>query len=115
MGDKRTYRQRAEYLKIAVAKRRKRLRAKAVEYKGGKCQICSYNTCIEALDFHHINPKTKSFGISASGITRAWHKVKSEIDKCVMICANCHREVHAGITQLPMATLVEKQGELLEG
>lgn len=70
-----------------------------VDYKGGKCQICGYNKCNEALDFHHIDPKTKSFNISGNHCRR-WNLVKEEIDKCVMVCSNCHREIHAGITQL---------------
>lgn len=102
--DTRTYADRAEYLKRAVSKRRKKLRAMSVAYKGGACQICKYDKCLSALDFHHINPKTKSFGISAKGYTRSWEVVKAELDKCIMLCANCHREVHDGITQLPQAT-----------
>jgi hypothetical protein len=53
MKDKRTYADRAEYLKKAVAKRRKTLRKKAIEYAGGSCNLCGYNRCMEALDFHH--------------------------------------------------------------
>jgi len=56
----------------------------------------------------------KDFGISAKGYTRSWQKVKSELEKCILICANCHRELHEGITQLPQVIEVEKQGELLE-
>lgn len=97
MADKRTYRDRAEYLKQAVAKRRRKLREQAVEYLGGECQHCGYSNCIEALDFHHLDPSEKDFGISASGMTRSWERIKSELDKCIMICANCHREEHARI------------------
>ena len=96
MADKRTYADRKEYLKQAVSKRRKMLREKAVKYAGDKCSLCGYNRCSEALDFHHRDPQTKSFGISQSGITRSWEKIKDEVDKCVLICANCHREIHAG-------------------
>ncbi len=95
MTDKRTYADRSVYLKIAVAKRRKMLRKKAVQYAGGACSLCGYNRCDEALDFHHRNPSTKSFGISQGGITRSWEKIKDEVDKCALICANCHREIHA--------------------
>lgn len=101
MPDKRTYADRAEYLKKAVAKRRKEIKAKAVIYKGGQCILCGYHKAIAALEFHHVNPKTKSFGISGQGLTRAWKQVKQEADKCVLLCANCHREVHVGIVQLP--------------
>jgi len=112
MADKRTYRDRAEYLKRAVDKRRKKLRTMAVEYKGGKCELCGYNKCAQALDFHHLDPKLKDFGISMDGLTRAWSRVKKELDKCIMLCANCHREVHAEKTQLHRAIGVEKRGEL---
>jgi hypothetical protein len=111
MPDKRTYSDRAEYLKKAVAKRRKKMRAMVISYKGGKCILCGYNKCIWALDLHHIFGKEKSFGISARGLTRAWKVVKAEADKCVILCANCHREIHAGNTQLPREILAEKRGE----
>lgn len=98
MKDKRKYADRAEYLKAAVTKRRKTIRQKAIEYKGGKCQQCGYNKCKEALEFHHLS--NKSFGISQKGYTRSWQKVKEELDKCVLLCANCHREIENGVTQL---------------
>jgi len=101
MPDKRTYADRAEYLRKAVSERRKKLRKMAREYKGGKCVLCGYNKCQDALDFHHKNPNKKDFGLSVKGLTRSWDKIKSEIDKCALVCANCHREIHAGITQLP--------------
>jgi len=85
----------------------------AVEYKGGKCAICGYDRCLEALEFHHLDSEGKDFGISDKGYTRSWKKVKEELDKCVMLCANCHREVHAGL-QLPRETVVEKSGEFRE-
>ena len=104
MPDSRTYADRAEYLKIAVAKRRKKVRQMLVEYKGGKCEICGYCQCIDALDMHHKNSSTKEFGISSSGLTRSWEKNKTEADKCILLCANCHREIHAGYKQPNWAT-----------
>lgn len=92
--DKRKYSDRSEYLKKAVIKRRRKLREMAIEYKGGKCSICGYSKCIAALDFHHINPSEKEFGISQKGFSRSWDKVKTELDKCQILCANCHREIH---------------------
>ena len=67
----------------------------AVEYKGGKCEICGYDRCSGALEFHHSNLSDKKFGISEKGYTRSWKEVKGELDKCIMVCANCHRELHA--------------------
>ncbi len=103
--DKRSYQQRAAYLKKAVTARRKRLKAMAIEYKGGKCIFCGYNKCNDALDFHHINSKDKEFGLSVRGLTRSWKKITKELDKCILVCANCHRELHAGILQLPKEIL----------
>ncbi len=93
--DKRTYKDRREYLIKAVYARRKKVRAMAVEYKGGQCEKCGYDHCIDALEFHHIDPTRKDFSISSKGYTRSWDKVKEELDKCTMLCANCHRELHA--------------------
>ena len=83
----------------------------AITYKGGKCQSCGYNKCLEALEFHHIDPKQKDFSISQYGHSRSWERVRKELDKCVILCANCHREIHATM-QLPQVTVVEKAGEL---
>ena len=99
--DKRKYADRAEYLKEAVDKRRKTIRKMAIEYRGGKCAICGYYKSINALEFHHLDSGKKDFGISAKGYTRSWEQVKRELGKCVLLCSNCHREVHDGITQLP--------------
>jgi 5-methylcytosine-specific restriction endonuclease McrA len=93
--DTRAYKDRRQYLIAAVYKRRKKIRQMAVEYKGGRCEICGYHHCIEALEFHHANSSNKDFSISEKGYTRSWAKVKEELDKCMLLCANCHREIHA--------------------
>jgi hypothetical protein len=100
MPEKRTYADRREYLIKAVAKRRRKIKLMAIEYKGGKCQICGYNKYPGALDLHHINGQ-KDFGIGDKRYTRSWERIKQELDKCILVCANCHREIEAGITQLP--------------
>lgn len=69
----------------------------AVEYKGGKCSVCGYDRCADALEFHHLDPSQKDFGISSKGYTRSWDKVKEELDKCILVCSNCHREIHSGL------------------
>src|SRR3989344_3716406 len=98
MKEKRTYADRREYLIKAVAKRRKKLREQAIEYKGGQCMTCGYKKYSGALDFHHID-KNKEFGISKDGITRSWERIRKELDKCILVCSNCHREIHANILQ----------------
>jgi len=77
-----------------VAECRRKLKARAVEYKGGQCEVCGYCRCIDALDFHHNDPTQKDFQIS-TGFYRSWELVQPELDKCKMLCANCHREEHA--------------------
>ena len=62
--------------------------------------------------FHHLDPSKKDFGLSMRGLTRSWEKMRTELDKCILLCANCHAEVHEGITQLPKGISVEKRGEL---
>ena len=65
-----------------------------VEYKGGKCEHCGYDKCISALEFHHINPSEKDFGIGQYGSSKSFEKMKQEVDKCILLCCNCHRELH---------------------
>ncbi|MBP7216914.1 MAG: hypothetical protein KBA46_06495 [Candidatus Omnitrophica bacterium] len=93
--DTRTYKDRRQYLIAAVQKRRKKIRQMAVEYKGGRCGMCGYDRCIEALEFHHTDSSGKDFSISEKGYTRSWERVREELDKCMILCANCHRELHA--------------------
>jgi hypothetical protein len=68
---------------------------------------------MEALEFHHLDGSRKDFGISSKGYTRSWSKIRDELDKCILLCANCHREIHAGL-QLPQETVVVKSGEFRE-
>lgn len=111
MLEKRTYADRAEYLKKAVALRRKKLKELIVEYKGNKCCICGYDKYFGSFDLHHKEDSKKEFGLSARGLTRSWEKIKKEADKCILVCANCHREIHGGITQLFAERRTEKRGE----
>lgn len=73
---------------------------KLIEYKGGKCQVCGYNKCEQALEFHHIDSTQKEFDISSNSYS--FEKMKLEADKCALLCANCHREVHAGFIKLEL-------------
>ena len=110
MGEKRTYADRREYLIKAVAKRRKAIKEKAIAFLGGKCFFCGYNRSFAALDFHHIDEKLKKFGLSQDGLTRSWERTKKELEKCILVCANCHREIHAGLLQLSAEMLKRKSG-----
>lgn len=90
--------------KLYVTNYRKKQKRAAVEYKGGKCQLCGYDKCVEALQFHHLDPNEKDFGIGGKGETRKWETIKTELDKCICLCANCHAEVHAGLASIGRAT-----------
>ena len=63
-------------------------------YKGGKCCICGYNQCDSALDFHHL--RDKAFTISRAR-SRSLNNLKKEADKTILVCRNCHAEIHAGM------------------
>jgi 5-methylcytosine-specific restriction endonuclease McrA len=102
--DRRKYADRREYNKQAVDKRRKKIKRLAIDYKGGKCAICGYKQYRGALEFHHRDNKDKNFGLSTKGLTRSWKKTKKELDKTILVCSNCHKELHAGIKQLPTET-----------
>lgn len=81
----------------AVTQARRKRKLKLVEEAGGKCQRCGYDKCTAALQFHHVNPEEKTFGISGSGVTRSLETQLNEISKCILLCANCHAEEHADI------------------
>jgi hypothetical protein len=68
---------------------------------GMKCKVCGYNKCKDALELHHIDPNTKEHNVSS--LTRNFssiEKLEKELDKCIMLCSNCHREFHAGLINL---------------
>lgn len=81
--------------------RGRKLKNECVKYKGGKCQKCGYNKCQAALDFHHINPNEKNFSICKKyGCRKFNDTIKKELDKCILLCANCHREEHWEIREV---------------
>ena len=87
---------------------RQRVKIKLIEYKGGKCQVesCGYNKSVRSLGFHHIDSKEKDFSIS--GKTVALDRMKKEIDKCVLVCNNCHGEIHEEIDKNGYSDIVNK-------
>ena len=74
---------------------RRRTKIKLVEYKGGKCELCGYSKCFAALEFHHKDPKVKDFTIG--GKSWSFERLKSEVDKCILVCSNCHQEIHSNL------------------
>jgi hypothetical protein len=62
--------------------------------------IGPYDRCIGALQFHHRDGRMKEFGLADRGLTRSLEAVQKEAAKCVLLCANCHAEVEAGIVRV---------------
>lgn len=88
-------------------------------YKGGSCQLCGYGDCLRSLDFHHMDPDQKEFHFGGKH-NYGWDRLRAELDKCVLLCRNCHGEVENavdmvvwGIT-LPILTEVQAAHMLWE-
>ncbi len=91
-----------ECRKARVIARRRRIKEILVEEAGGACVLCGYDRYIGALQFHHVDPTTKEFGIALNGAARSLDRARAEARKCVLVCGNCHAEVEAGIATLPV-------------
>jgi cytochrome c553 len=84
----------------AVTRRLQKLKRLLVEDAGGGCAVCGYDRCVVNLHFHHVDPAAKSFALSvASGKSLA--ASRREAQKCVLVCANCHGEIEAGLIPSP--------------
>jgi hypothetical protein len=81
----------------AVTDFRRNRKKLLVEYCGGKCRLCGYDKSLRALQFHHIEEETKEYGISANGTCHNIDKDIKEVKKTILLCANCHAEVHDGL------------------
>ena len=79
---------------LQTVERQRKLKKQMVDYKGGKCQKCGYDKYIGALEFHHLNPEEKDFTLSHLKIYSINQVVIDELDKCILLCSNCHREIH---------------------
>ena len=71
----------------------RKTKTKAVQYKGGKCERCGYDKYEGALEFHHIDPNTKDCDWGKLK-KRSWNAITKELDKCICVCSNCHKEIH---------------------
>lgn len=88
----------------AVISWRKRTKLRIIEAMGGRCCECGYSFCQDVLELHHLEPSDKKF--SFGGIRarpRSWKTIVEELKKCIMVCANCHREIEAGV-RIPSVT-----------
>ena len=74
--------------------RMRKLKSKMIEYKGGCCSRCGYDKYQGALEFHHLDPKEKDFNPSHLKKYTFNERIMSELDKCILVCSNCHREIH---------------------
>ena len=86
-----------------VNKSRENKRLLILEVLGNKCAICGYDKCSAALEAHHINPKDKKFTISNYAY-KSYEDLREELKKCILLCANCHREVHNDMLDLSQFT-----------
>ena len=75
------------------------MKKRIVEMMGGQCEICGYNKCLDALEFHHKDPSQKEFQICTSGGCASFERTLEEAKKCQLLCANCHREEHWRLRQ----------------
>lgn len=98
---------------LHVAESRRKIKARAVEYKGGKCEACGYSKCIAALEFHHQDPTQKDLQVSGAGNYRKWEVIRPEVDKCLLLCANCHREEHDRLHKLGQSAKKKLHEEVL--
>ncbi len=98
--------ERKKYIVQAVTKSRKKRKEELIKYRGGKCENCGYNKINSALQFHHKNPNEKDFNIG--GRNYSFEIMKKEVDKCILVCANCHCEIHEEIRNLNYSNIVNK-------
>ena len=87
----------------AVVRRRRKVKAILLAEAGGRCSNCGYHRCPAALEFHHLDPAQKSFGLSVTGPTLSLERMRAEARKCVLLCSNCHAEVEAGVAEVRLA------------
>lgn len=85
----------------AVSKRRRDVKRQLVGEAGGKCRICGFAEHPAALQFHHLDPACKEFHLGHQGLTRSIARMRAEAEKCVLLCANCHALVEAGVKEAP--------------
>jgi len=85
-----------------VSKRRRVVKRRLIEEAGGACVLCGYRRWPGALQFHHVDPTHKEFHIAHRGYSRSLARSRTEAEKCVLLCANCHSEVEGGFATLPV-------------
>lgn len=95
------------------------LKIKCITYKGGKCEHCGYDKSPRAMHFHHIDPTQKDFSISDRNPntnkngTKKWESIKTELNKCLLLCSNCHFELHEQLDAEPQSNNLGLHRQLL--
>lgn len=95
-----------ECTSIITIERQKRNKQKSIDYKGGCCNICGYKNCNDALQFHHLDPSKKEFALGQNHL-KSFENIVKELDKCILLCARCHVEVHAGLHEEKLKELTK--------
>jgi hypothetical protein len=84
----------------AVVRRRRKVKASLVREAGGCCRMCGYDRCVAALEFHHLDPEDKKFGVAQGGMAHSIEHLRAEVRKCILLCSNCHAEVESGTSSV---------------
>ncbi len=84
-----------------VSAHRRKVKRMLVQEAGGRCQLCGYDKFPGALEFHHVDPSQKRFGLASGGVARSLAALRDEASKCALLCSNCHAEVENGVAALP--------------
>lgn len=92
---------------LQTTQRQQKLKQDSINYKGGKCLSCNYNSYQGALEFHHLDPNEKEFNISQARYLN-FNSIKKELDKCMLLCSNCHKEIHGKLIKYD-----EKSGTII--
>lgn len=87
-----------------------------IKSRGGKCEVCGYDKNLSALQFHHKDPNTKKFPLDARHLSnRTMEEINNELDKCMLVCANCHAELHNPDLDIEIVkNKIEKGEEILK-
>jgi len=93
-----------------VARRRRGVKEILLAEAGGRCRLCGYDRYAGALQFHHLDPQAKVFHLAEGGMSRSISVLREEARKCLLLCANCHAEVEAGVMTVPSSLARDDPG-----
>ena len=68
------------------------MKSRALELLGNECCLCGFSGSPAAMQFHHVDPRKKEVNFNDSFVS--WDRYKKELEKCILLCANCHATVH---------------------